>query len=93
MVSLVSQSKADFLLWKNNSSAFEQKVNLLNDSLGLKGHSSLVSTETKIIFLLPTGRPYVNKLMEKFISASFVRWKCFRLDIHEAEQCEKKTSP
>ena len=44
MTSLVSQSKADFLLWKNNSSSFEQKVNLLNDSLGLKGHSSLVSS-------------------------------------------------
>lgn len=44
MTSLVSQSKADFLLWKDNSPAFEEKVNLLNDSLGLKGHSSLVSS-------------------------------------------------
>ena len=44
MTSLVSQSKADFLLWKNNSPAFEEKVNLLNDSLGLKGHSILVSS-------------------------------------------------
>ena len=44
MTSLVSQSKADYLLWKNNSMAFEQKVNLLNDSLGLKAQSRLVNS-------------------------------------------------
>lgn len=44
MTNLYSQAKTDFLLWKNNSSAFEQKVNLLNDSLGLAGNSRLVSS-------------------------------------------------
>lgn len=53
----------------------------------------LIQSDTKIIFLLPTGRPYVKKLREEFQDASFVNWKCFRLDTHEAEECEKETSP
>ncbi|MCZ2393024.1 MAG: hypothetical protein LC105_04095 [Chitinophagales bacterium] len=50
----------------------------------------LTRSDTKIIFLLPTGRPYVKKLREVFLDVSFVNWKCFRLDIHEAEECERK---
>lgn len=53
----------------------------------------LSNCDTKIIFLLPTGRPYIKKLQKVFPNASFVNWKCFRLDIHEAEECKKKTSP
>lgn len=44
MTNLITQAKADFLLWKKNISDFEQKVNLLNDSLVLIGHSRLVSS-------------------------------------------------
>lgn len=53
----------------------------------------LTTSDTKIIFLLPTGRPYINELRKEFSNVSFVNWKCFRLDIHEAQECKDKTSP
>lgn len=55
--------------------------------------TKLITSDTKIIFLLPTGRPYIKRLREEFPNVSFVNWKCFRLDIHEAQDCKEKTSP
>lgn len=50
--------------------------------------SKLVTPETKVIFVIPTGRPYTKELLKEFPNISCVNWKCFRLDIHEAEECE-----
>lgn len=39
-----------------------------------------------VIFLLARNN-YIKKLKEKFEDVSFITWKCFRLDIHEASDC------
>ena len=44
------------------------------------------NTKTTIIFLLARSS-YLKDLRINFPNASFINWKCFRLDITQAQQC------
>jgi len=73
----LNQENIDKLISDNNLNELEIRIN------------SLKNNDTKIIFLL-ARKKYLKSLRIKFPNYSFVTWKCFRLDISEAKNCEKK---
>jgi hypothetical protein len=76
----LNQENIDKLISDDNLNDLEKRINSLNNK------------DKKVIFLLARTK-YLKKLKTKFSNYSFITWKCFRLDITEVNDCNKKTSP
>lgn len=68
----------------------EENLEILLSPINLKKLQEridkLTKNNSKVIFLLPRYN-YLKRLKELFPNASFIGWKCFRLDIREAKDC------
>lgn len=69
-VFLIDIINENLVISKRNQPLNKENINKLvsiENLLDLKNRiSNLVTIETKVIFLLPSGRPYIKKLIEEF---------------------------